>query len=65
MQKILALRDLHQAVGNSDAAGVAQREYDRLVRNDDRLLDQIDELQKRSHRLKMRIANMMVADCAL
>jgi hypothetical protein len=47
MQKVLAVRDMHEAAGNLDAAGAAQREYDRLIRNDDRLLDQIDELQGR------------------
>jgi hypothetical protein len=47
MQRVLALRDMHAEAGNVEAAGAAQSEYDRLIRNDDRLLDQIDALQER------------------
>jgi len=47
MERVLALRDRHEAARNGDAAAAAQREYGRLIRNDDKLLDRICELQDR------------------
>jgi hypothetical protein len=47
MEKVLAVCNMHGAAGNLHAAGAARREYERLVVNDDGLLDQIDELQER------------------
>lgn len=47
MQRVQAVREIHEAAGNVELATAAQREYDRLVRNDDKLLNQIEELQGR------------------
>jgi hypothetical protein len=47
MEKVQAVRDIHEAAGNREWGAAAQREYDRLIHNDDKLLDQIEALQER------------------
>jgi hypothetical protein len=64
IQKILALCEMHEALGNLDAAGAAQCEYDRLIRNDDRLLDQIDELHERKVLVQDRSRKNDDGDCS-
>jgi hypothetical protein len=49
VQKVQAVRDIHEAAGNLEWGAEAQREYARLIRNDDKLLDQLDELQERKN----------------
>jgi hypothetical protein len=46
MAMVLGVRNIHEAARSSEGAAAAQREYDRLVRNDDKLLEQLEALQQ-------------------